>query len=221
MTLDRVSKFGFSLAAAAIAAISPSAAQPDIRGEVRVVFVTVPQFMVQAESFKAVDQTGWTNWGSDEVHAVFADFNPIDERATTEYDDVDAGETVAFIAPDRCISPLPNCFGGKETVKFKVSFWEADANVGVGGLLGLDKPTLVGGHDSYETGIDYGDDLIGRASIEWTRNDLLGTLPEVGATVERQVKLQGGDGDYRFNYRITRLRDVRKRVVIPVPTREP
>ncbi len=218
MPSGRPATLAAAMVMAALAASAP--AQPG-RDTGRVVIITVPQFMVQAESFKAVDQTGWTNWGSDEVHAVFADFNPIDERATSEYDDVDAGETVAFIAPDRCISPLPNCFGGKDTVKFKVSFWEADANVGVGGLLGLDKPTLAGGHDSYETGIDYGDDLIGRASIEWTRNDLLGTLPEVGAAVERQVKLQGGDGDYRFNYRITRLADARRRVIVPVPTREP
>ena len=154
---------------------------------------------------------------------MFADFNPINERATKEYDNVDSGETVAFIAADRCITPLPDCSAGRETVQFMVSLWEGDADIGFTGIFGLTPPNRAGAHDMYEDGPGSGSDLIGRTSVGWSRLQLLGTLPNVGDTVERQVQLQGGtdNSTYRFNYRITRLPDVRKRVVIPVPPREP
>ena len=211
-----------ALGLAAFAAVSPIAAQPNGRGnDVRVIYITVPQFVAHADSFRAVDESGWTDVGSDEVRAVFADFNPINERVTKEYDNVDSGETIAFIAEDRCITPLPDCSGGRETVSFMVSLWEMDADIGFTGIFGLEEPNRIGAHDVYEDGPGSGSDLLGRASVGWSRLQLLGTLPNVGDTVERQVDLNGGDGDYRFTYRITRLPNVRKRVVIPVPTREP
>lgn len=223
MTLNRRSKLGLTVSVAAIAAIAPAAAQPGREiDDGRVVIVTVPQFVAHAESFTAVDETGRWDWtGSDEVRAVFADFNPINERATREYDNVDSGETVAFIAADRCITPFPDCTVGRETVQFMTSFWEGDTTLA--DLSGLARPQLAGVHDMYESGTASGDDLIGRASVGWSRLQLLGTLPNVGDTVERQVQLHGGTdrSTYRFNYRITRLPDIRKRVVIPVPPREP
>lgn len=224
MRSGRPAKLAAALMVAALAAIEPAPAQPGREiDDGRVVIVTVPQFVAHAESFYAADETGRTDWGSDEVRAVFADFNPINERATREYDNVDTGETIAFIAADRCITPLPDCSVGRETVQFMVSLWEIDADVGFSGIFGLDKPDHIGSHDMYETGPDSGSDLIGRASVGWSRLQLLGTLPNIGDTVERQVQLHGSEdrASYRFNYRITRLPDVRKRVVIPVPTREP
>lgn len=221
MPLNRFSTLGLGAAIASLAAIPSVTAQPDLRDTGRVVIVMVPQFVAHAESFHAVDESGSTDWGSDEVRAVFADFNPIRERATSEYEDVDSGKTVAFIAADRCITPLPDCSVGRETVQFKVSLWDMDADIGFTGIFGLEAPVRIGTHDMYENGPGSGSDLLGRASIGWPRTQLLGTLPNVGDTVERQVQLHGGDGDYRFNYRITRLPDVRKRVVIPVPPREP
>ena len=218
MPIKRSARLAAALAAAALAASAP--AQPDRRDDVRVIFITVPQFVAHAESFHAVDETGYFDWtGSDEVRAVFADFNPINERATGEYDNVDTGDTVAFIAADRCITPQPDCSGGRETVQFMVSLWDDDWTLT--DLSGLAEPQLIGAHDMYETGPGSGADLLGKASVGWPRLQLLGTLPNVGDTVERQVRLNGGDGDYRFNYRITRRPDVRKRVVIPVPPREP
>ena len=220
MMVDRLSKLGLSLATASLAAITPSTAQPG-RDSGRVVLVMVPQFIAQADSFTAVDETGRTDWGSDEVRAVFADFNPINERATKEYDNVDSGETIAFIAADRCITPLPNCSQGRETVRFMVSLWEGDWTLT--DLSGLSEPELIGAHDLYEDGPGSGADLIGKASVGWPQVQLLGTLPNVGDTVERSVPLHGGtdNSTYRFTYRITRLPDVRKRVVIPVPPRQP
>ena len=218
MPTKRSATLAAGLAIAALAASAP--AQPG-RDAGRVVIVTVPQFVAHADSFHADDETGRTDWGSDEVRAVFADFNPINERATREYDNVDSGETVAFIAADRCITPLPNCLEGRETVQFMVSLWEGDWNLS--DVHGLVEPELAGAHDMYEDGPGSGADLIGRRSVGWSRLNLLGTLPNVGDVVERTVLLHGGtdNSTYRFTYRITRLPDVRKRVVIPVPPREP
>lgn len=221
MFLSRLSKRAAAVLLVAAAGLGPASAQPDRRGETQTVTVTLPQFIVQAVSFKAIDETGWDWTGSDEVHAVFADFNPINERATSEYDHVNAGETIAFIADDQCISPLPDCSHGSDRVRFAVALWEADVDLGFSGIFGLDKPDQIGAHDMYETGIDSGDDLIGRAQVAFSRIQLLGTLPNVGDVVERQLTLTGGAGDYRFNYRITRLPDVRKTVVIPRPPRQP
>ena len=217
----RLSKLAAAVLLAAAAGVGPASAQPERRGETQTLTITLPQFMVQAVSFKALDETGWDWTGSDEVHAVFADFNPIDERSTSEYDHVNAGETIAFIAADQCISPLPDCSHGRDRVRFAVALWEADVDLGFSGIFGLDKPDHIGAHDMYETGIDNSDDLIGRAQVDFSRIEILGTLPNVGDVVERQIKLKGGAGDYRFNYRITRLPDVSKTVVIPVPPREP
>ncbi len=213
-----------SLAAAlSLAALggAPATAQPERREEPRYITITLPQFVVHAVSFTADDETGYDWAGSDEVHAAFADFNPVSETATSEYDHVNAGETIAFIAPDQCISPLPDCSRGRDRVRFSVALWEADANLGMSGLFGLQKPSRIGRHDMYDTGIHIGDDLIGRASVGFSRQQLLGTLPTVGHSFERQVALHGGEGSYRFNYRVTRLPDVRKRVIVGGPTREP
>lgn len=223
MPFDRPAKLAAAIILTASAAAAP--AQPDRRevDDGRVIIVTVPQFVAHAESFHAVDESGRTDVGSDEVRAVFADFNPINERATGEYEDVDTGETVAFIAADRCITPLPDCSTGRETVQFMVSLWDEDPAIGFAAIFGLEEPDLIGAHDMYEDGPGAGSDLLGRASIGWSRTQLLGTLPNVGDTVERQVQLHGSTdrASYRFNYRITRLPNVRKRVVIPIPPREP
>lgn len=220
MPFTQLARLAAALPLAALAA-APASAQPDRRDDRQVITITVPQFVVHAVSFTADDETGWDWTGSDEVHAVFADFNPINERATSEYDHVNAGETIAFIAPDQCISPQPNCLGGTGQVRFSVALWEADADIGWSGIFGVEKPDLIGAHDMYETGIDSGDDLIGRAELGFSKTQLLGTLPNVGDVVERQVALHGGAGSYRFIYRITRLPNVRRTIIVPGPRREP
>ncbi len=104
-----------------------------------------------------------------------------------------------------------------------VSLWDVDGGIGFASIFGLEEPQAAGVHDMYEDGPGSGSDLIGRASIGWSMQQLLGTLQSVGDLVERTVPLHGGTdhSTYRFTYRITRLPDVRKRVVIPVPPREP
>jgi len=186
---------------------TPAVAQPIIR---------VPQFVVHAVKLQVLDETGWFDWtGSDEVHAVFVDFNANKERATSVYGETDTGDTVEFQDQDRCIAPLPDCNRGARSLNFAIALWEKDWTPAEG-LLGC-KPGLVNGHPWYDDGICPGDDLIGRAQISLSQLQLTGTLPTVGHTVERMVPLTGGDGHYQFHYRITRLPDIERRIIIREP----
>ncbi len=216
----RLSKLGVALLLAAVAGSVPAPAQPG-RGvdDGRVVTIRVPQFVVHAVKFRAVDETGWDWPGSDEVHWVFADWQPFDERATTVYGNVDLGETKTFRAVDRCIAPQPDCSRGINFVRFAVAAWEKDPDVGFSGLFGLRKPRRANSHDMYDTGISNGDDLIGRVPVGFSQQQLLGTLPNVGDVVEREIRPTGGAGSYRLTYRITRLPDIRKDIVIGPPRR--
>ena len=217
MPLSRSSKLAKTLFLTALFAVSPAAAQPDRPDDGRVVTMTFPQFVVHAVRFRAVDETGWDWTGSDEVHWVFADWDPFDERRTTVYGDVDTGDSRTFRAADRCIAPQPDCSRGVSRVRFAVAAWEKDPDVGFSGLFGLQKPRRENSHDMYETGISNGDDLIGRVEVGFSQQQLLGTLPNVGDAVEREVQPTGGSGSYRFTYRITRLPDIRRNVVIGPP----
>jgi len=159
----------------------------------------MPQFRVTAVSFKALDETGWDWTGSDEVLAVFSDLDPTHtDRLTSIYGDVDAGETHAFNAADTCIAPQPKCDRGVASVHFKMALWENDDT---GFLHG----ELTGGHNRLEHGAYWGDDLIGRAEVAKSSQDLVADLPSVGSHRDYTIRPAGGAGAYEFTYRITRL----------------
>ena len=62
---------------AGFAAASPAQPGREV-DDGRVIVITLPQFVVEAVSFRAVDETG-VDWpGSDEVHWVFAGWDPFD-----------------------------------------------------------------------------------------------------------------------------------------------
>jgi hypothetical protein len=175
--------------------------------------VTIPQFVATAINFKALDETGWDWTGSDEVEAVFADFNKDSERWTPAYEDVDSGETKNFSAADQCIAPQPDCSRGTTNFDFGIALWERD------------KPSwpfsgsdfcygTVGGIYFYNKGVCSGDDLIGRVEVTHSQADLVAALPTVGQTADFTVRPSGGDGSYTVTYRITRLPNVRRLVAI-------
>ena len=189
----------------------PALAQPGRDERVRV--ITIPKFVVTAVNFKALDETG-VDWpGDDEVAAVLVDFNPVQERRTSVYWNVDSGETKTFAAADRCIAPQPACDRGAHALRFAVALWERDeapwpfANFCYG--------SLTGGLELYEGGICSGDDLIGRSEISLSQAQLVAALPSVGDTADYTVAPGGGDdGSYEFTYRITRLANVRIPVIV-------
>ena len=212
---QRFSKLAAALLLAACVA-TPATAQPG-RGETGIrITISEPRFSVEAVSFRALDETGWDRFGADEVHAVFVDFNPLRERATSVYEDVDANETKKFRAADRCIAPQPTCETGSKQLYFGVALWEKDP------ALNFFVPTCAVAANSranFDDGICREDDLIGRVQLAFTQTRLLGMLPNVGDVVEREVKPTGGAGSYRFTYRITRLANVDRTVVIEPPRR--
>jgi hypothetical protein len=172
-------------------------------------------------SFRAIDESGWDWPGSDEVYAVFSDGTPND-LVTVTYEDVDTGETRTFGPQERCIAPRPACdHGVSEVLHFEVAFFEEDG--GVRFCRGL-------APDDYHAALRGGkcepyDDLIGRGSVFFTREELLRLLPRVGDSVEQKMILGGSCGnqpgplcgtgwltptgpEYELTFRIRRLPDV-------------
>lgn len=177
-----------------------------------------PQFVVTAVSIHSVHETG-TNWpGNDEVVVLLSDF--VGPLVSAWFYNVDAGETFAIGPQDRCIQPQPACDRGVTNVHFRVALWENDE---------LPPPLLdwcygyvpgSPGDYFFEHGVCSGDDLIGRAEMTLSQQQLVAMLPTVGASVDRTIRPSGGDGIYDFTYRITRLPDVGRDIVIG-PTAQP
>jgi hypothetical protein len=192
----------------------------------------VPQFVAEAVGFKAIDESGYDWPGSDEVYAVFSDLNPnLSDLVTSTYDDVDTGETQSFGPDERCIAQRPKCdHGVSEILHFEVSFWEEDCPhdrfLPPTCICHADGP---GVHNYLRHGQCYRDDLIGREEVLMSREQLLAALPRVGDSVEHKFILGGLCGptegycggptgpEYEFTYRITRLPDVKRPLVIAPP----
>src|SRR5438046_2655538 len=84
-----------------------------------------PQFVATAVRFKALHETHYNWMGSDEVLAVFSDLDPNhNDRSTSIYGDVDAGESRDFRPADACIAPQPRCDRGVSDLHFKIALWE-------------------------------------------------------------------------------------------------
>ncbi len=177
---------------------------------------TSPQFVVHALWFKSNDETGWYWTGSDEVYAVFSDMDPTHSDAiTSTYGDVDEGETRNFLAADRCMGPQPECDRGSSSLNLRYSFWEQDGPIPLG--LEFCPGWLPGSHDVLENGKCDSDDLIGKGSIILSQEQLVAMLPTVGASGEFTAVMDKDAGKYRFRYRITRLADVERSIVIHLP----
>jgi hypothetical protein len=174
-----------------------------------------PQFVATAVNFKANDETGWDRWGADEVKAVFANFNPLQQNLTSTHQDVDSGETKNFAAADQCIALQTKCERGQSELHFGIALWEEDkapwpfANW-CNGWLADSIPF-------YYSEPCSGDDFIGRVEVTHSQADLLAALPTVGASKEFTVKPTGGAGSYTVTYRVTRLANVERTIVIHLP----
>ena len=176
---------------------------------------SAPQFIATAVKFKTTDETGWDRFGSDEVHAVFANFNPLQQNLTSVYEDVDSGETKNFRAADQCIALQTKCERGQSELHFGIALWERD------------KPPwpfadwcngwLADSIPFYYSEPCSGDDFIGRIEVTHSEADLVAALPTVGASKEFTVKPTGGAGSYTVTYRITRLPNRDRTIVIHLP----
>lgn len=176
-----------------------------------------PMFKIEAVNFHAFDETGWTNWGSDEVYGVWR-VSGFGGARTFTYGGVDAGETRTFHEFQSCIYPiLGGAFingeqdqdglsegwqcaeqGGRAPVSIKISLYDADD---------ISFPVC------FEC-----DDLIGSHIKDWTLQELLTILPNPGDEKPFSVKMflcpkntvcntNIGNSDYRFLYTITRMQN--------------
>ena len=219
-------------AAAALLVASSQPAVPQVRGKgpqaPRVsggvaglrngdtILFSSPQFVVQALWLKSNDETGWYWTGSDEVYAVFSDMAPTStDRTTAEYE-IDEGDTVNFSATDSCMAPQPKCDVGMAEVNVSFSFWEADwaAPLGFSHCVRPDKPGI---RFRVSTGVCIDDDFIGEGAIIHSAAELVAMLPAVGDSREFTHVMNQNAGKFRFRYRITRLANVERSIVIHLP----
>lgn len=234
MSLSRrtFSIFAGIFAGAALAIAGLQAANPQVRGKSppaargpgalglhggETIVIRAPQFKVEALWFKANDETGWYWTGSDEVYAVFSDMDPTHtDRTTSEYDNVDEGDLVNFRAGDTCMAPQPDCVRGMADLNVRFSFWESDweAPLGFSYCNGPDSPGL---RWRLEFGECVDDDFIGEGAIIHSRAELVAMLPAVGDRREVTVVMSKNAGRYRFRYRITRLANIERPLVIELP----
>ena len=180
------------------------------------ILFTSPQFVVQALWIKSNDETGWYWTGSDEVYAVFSDMAPTStDRTTSEYE-LDEGDTVNFNATDSCMAPQPKCDAGMAEVNVSFSFWESDwaAPLGFSHCVRPDKPGI---RFRVSTGVCIDDDFIGEGAIIHSALDLIAMLPAVGDSREFTHVMNQNAGKFRFRYRITRVANLERSIVIHLP----
>jgi hypothetical protein len=208
-------KHCFSIIAfGALAALDPQAAAAQPRPFPPGIDIGIrrPQFVVTAVKVHVGHETG-TNWpGNDEVEVLFSDYEHME---AVWFYNADAGETFTIPAAKNCIQPQTACDHGVSSVHFRVALWENDESPlpGTNFCYGDLEP----GNYFYEHGLCSGDDLIGKAEVTLTQQELVALLPTVGASVDRTIRPTGGDGTYDFTYRITRLPDVGRDIVIGPP----
>jgi hypothetical protein len=179
---------------------------------------STPQFRVEAITFRAVDESGPDWAGSDEVYFVFSAGAPTD-KITAVYEDLDSGEARNLGARDSCVAPVASCAtAGTRAVHVDLAMFERD-------LCGFVNGDLPNAHYVLRHGYCAGDDLIGRATIAYSEQQLLRWLRRPGASLQRTVTLGGPCGhsepgeicataptipsgpEYTLSYRITRLDD--------------
>jgi hypothetical protein len=138
---------------------------------------------------------------------------------TSTYGDVDEGETRNFRAADSCMAPQSKCDRGVSELNIRYAFWEQDGPYPLG--LEFCPGWLPGSHYVLENGKCGSDDLIGKGAIIYSQADLVAMLPAVGQSREFTAVMDKDAGKYRYRYRITRLADVERSIVIHFPPLEP
>jgi hypothetical protein len=71
--------------------------------------ILTPQFVAEAVSFHAIDESGYDWAASDEIYAVFADYSQPNSRVSETFKNVDTGDTRNFAQHDRCMTPQGAC----------------------------------------------------------------------------------------------------------------
>jgi hypothetical protein len=176
-----------------------------------------PRFMVQAQRFRAENESGEDWLGSDEIFAVYEANGVL--ASTQVYEDVDTGDTVEIAVSEQCITPIEpvtatgspielsgesgdtwRCsLAGQDGVSFNVRLFEDDSNVQFWDWACFRHGNI--------PPINCVDDLIGEFHQTFTVEQLQFVLPQHGNYFDFHRTLSSADAEYRFTYRITRLLD--------------
>ncbi len=230
--------------AASVVAIAPgvAAAQrsgPSVPGAEIDRFQPTARFIVEADSFTAVDESGLDWSGSDEIYAIWTSGES--GVSTSIVDDVDTGDTVAFPRTENCIFPIEapdsgrllsgergdewSCADGGAfaPVEFNVWLFEHDVS------LTCSEHLIAGGVSLN----DCADDLIGFFEFSLDESQMVQTFAFEGSSrlitkhlggpcgfvppgeVKGCSGLAGSGPEYDFRFRITRVADARTDVVAP------
>ncbi len=187
------------------------------------------RYKIEAVRFKARDETGIDWPGSDEV--TVGTFDAKGSTVSDEFGDIDSGDTGNFDPAKSCIvavrpgtvvlgkTSVCNDVGEPAPLGFEVEFWEKGVFEFPSGFCIFAGPPP--GHHAMAHCLDdgNGDDLIGRARLDFPMHELEAALPNVGdqrtetaavfpcpPTVDTCGAFDFAD--YTFTYRITRLPDV-------------
>lgn len=206
------------------------------------------RYKIEALRFKALDETWYDSpwfapWISDEVMVILRDPARKVMSVSRIFGDVDTNETRSFGPQENCILPISNvqndwlwkpgeswsCSGAgvPGPFYFIVEMYEADSNTwndiyNCFVEIGCGFEITAGYPESSSTFTD-GDELIGKATIPYTAEDLSATLTYVGDYAEETITLgpcfdESGcvespglptGPEYTFSWRVTRLPDRR------------
>jgi hypothetical protein len=190
-----------------------------IRPERADISVRTPRFMVQMHRFEVIDETGSTDIGSDEVLVKYE--TPGYWMTTSEFGDVDTGETRHIEPWQRCIYPardpddLSNRFwecnrqGAPGPVRFAIMLREQDsylANIHVCDDVHRHRNDLIAPNDCTLSNIDA--ELIGYVTHDFTVEQLVNALPNEWSTRDFSMDLGSFNSRYRIFYSITRTSDL-------------
>jgi hypothetical protein len=180
------------------------------------------RFKLEAVSFHAISETGWSNWpGSDEIYVNIHD--PARQVATRSrlFEDVDAGETKDFPSDQKCILPIAGVSGPTTFDAYNSGDRWSCSNAGAPGPLSFtvsmyEKDDPEGFVHGYAPGMELGriasfDDYIGRLTVQYSTEEL--TALQVGQSKSKSSLVAGGaDGVYEFTWLLTRLPDAEPNV---------
>jgi hypothetical protein len=163
-----------------------------------------PLYGVKVHAFKAIDESGYDAAGSDEVFGIFSSNRGRLVR-TSNYGDVDTGESRMIKLGERCLAPQ-HLSSGRVTVPGEV-LWAPDdtwncpsSKGGVAGPITLslnlweddDCFACFNGYPPYWP--DEADDLIGEVDVTYPRSYLASRLPEEGDMLVHHFTLGGPCG---------------------------
>jgi hypothetical protein len=182
-----------------------------------------PRFIVEAIEFKAVDETGPNNPGSDEIFAVFD--NPQHTVVTGVYGNVDTDDVVAFPASQNCIWPAVdldvsrnqrwqcNAQGGSGPVSFGITLYEIDPdydNIIPAGFCITLGSTDLGAPRARNCDTNHSD-IAFRADFTFGVSDILAHLDQSCRCWTQTARYREtdwrGDLEYQVTFRITRVDD--------------